>query len=415
MKNKIVRTVLGVVLACVLVFIIFVEFKVFFNMYGSNRKRALQQMAEITQQMAQQKGKEKVKTLYTWPTAPVVDKTLDVIKLKDTDENVRVSGILSTTDPDYSGTYTYTPVGEQTTNRVTITEKPGYEDIYASAYTAWLGGDASKIAEIVGYNITDTSVIYQQNYAEAAVPVIWDEDIKQFYLIYTKNDGTVFTVTSNLPAELTKDVATVHYGDATKNPQLSHTYSDYEIWAANNTLKEMNANGKGNNKSEDTKDTYSNGDSSEANNYVSNIDNDKRKTMADYSTLTWNTDGTCKTDSSIKLDLTGSEAKKSQWTLTATSYSYTYAGLTLSQMSARRDSTKFSLTCNINNNVDAERPYVVIVKYIDKDNKLLGVKVVDKRTTPLSSKGVDTISVDINNIDDGCAIEQITAIQFDIY
>ena len=84
-------------------------------------------------------------------------------------------------------------------------------------------------------------------------------------------------------------------------------------------------------------------------------------------------------------------------------------------MSARRDSTKFSLTCNINNNVDAERPYVVIVKYIDKDNKLLGVKVVDKRTTPLSSKGVDTISVDINNIDDGCAIEQITAIQFDIY
>lgn len=417
-KNKTVNTILGILLSMFLIFLLCLEFKVFFNMLGKYQKSAIQRMAEMTTNAATERGRDKVKTVYTWPTAPDVDDNMNVIKLHDTDENVRVNGILSTFDPDYSNSYTYTHVDEQTPNKVYITEKPGYEDLYAEAYAAFVSGDATSMASLVDYNITDTSVIYQQNYAEGAVPVIWDEEIKQFYIIYTKNDGTVFVVNCNEPCELTKDIATVNYGDATKNPQLSHTYSDYELWAANNTLEELKDSNKksdGDDKDKDIKESYTNNDNGAANNYVSNIDNDKRKQMADYATLSWKEDGTSTTNADVKLDITGSEAKKSQWTLTSTTYSYTYAGLTLSKMSAKRNSTMFSLTCNVNNNVDAERPYVVIVKYLDKDGHLIGVKVVDKRATPLASKGVDTVSVDINNIEDKCAIENITAVQFDIY
>ena len=414
--KDIVKTVLGVLLSIVLVFVIIFEVKFFFTTYERASYRKINEMSG----MASQIGKEHVTldTLYTWPTAPQPAKELDVLKIPEADTNVRVSGILTSTEADYSGIYSYIPEGEQTAHRLTVTNKQGMYDSFSTAYASYLKGDANGIADFVGYTLSDTSVVYQQNYADNVLPVIYDESIAQFYLVYPNNDDeTVFVINTDLPVEVTKDIATVHYGDPTRDPMLSHTYSDYEIWAANNTLEQMKEGKDKNktNKDEDVKESYGNSDSEGSGTFTSSIDNKKRETLASYANLTFGEDGVCKTNSDIKLDITGTEAKNSQWTITSTSYSYTYAGLSISSLHAKRDSKLFTLTCNINNNMDAIRPYVVVVKYLNSENKLVGVKVIDKRTDPLASKGVGTITADIYAIEDKCPIETITAVQFDIY
>ena len=68
-----------------------------------------------------------------------------------------------------------------------------------------------------------------------------------------------------------------------------------------------------------------------------------------------------------------------------------------------------------NNTLEEERPYVVVFKFISEDGKLLGVKVADKRTDAIESKGVAKVSVDITKAEDACPIDKIVAVQFELY
>ena len=253
----------------------------------------------------------------------------------------------------------------------------------------------------------DNCTFLQQSYRDYRVAVITNGER---YILIAKTDAEIIEIDAVEPVNITHEKVTVRYGNPTDNPQLNHTYSFYETLAAENTRREL--------LDEDSgivdENPYVSGDViGTAETYTSEADNQKRKQLTKLGTYAWGPDGTS-TETSLKVDITSPIAKQSQWVLTSTVYSFTQSGLKISGLSAKKNDTEFTVSGNINNTLKSERPYVIVIKYLNEKDELLHVTVVDRRTEPLASEGVSNFTgtvvkdANVNPMD-------VTAVQFEVH
>ena len=57
----------------------------------------------------------------------------------------------------------------------------------------------------------------------------------------------------------------------------------------------------------------------------------------------------------------------------------------------------------------------MVFKYLNADEELLGISVLDYRADPLRSKGVTACKATISSSDLGISAENITAVQVEVY
>ena len=140
-----------------------------------------------------------------------------------------------------------------------------------------------------------------------------------------------------------------------------------------------------------------------------------RDSIVSYANCVWNADGTS-SNSSLKIDLTSTSAKASEWVLKSehTSYTYTDSGLNLTGLNGMRDSTAglFELSGKIQNLENYSRPYALAIMFMDSNGQLLGVKVVDGRTNPIEANGVGEFSVRISKTVDKINVSDIYSVMF---
>lgn len=415
MKN-IVKTILGIGTSVLLVFVIIMEVKIGFNMLDKNMDNTDTQLIAYAKELG---SKVSVTELHTYDEAPCPDVYGDVFAISGySNIRVKINGVLTSTSPDFYGSYTYSSINDNASESVNVSHMQSGYETFRNAYIDYLNGVPESLLDSYGFPYREENITYyQQSYADYVVPVIFNDATKLYYMFIDTDDETFFVITCKEPISLTKEKATVHYGDPAKNVMLYHTYSKYEEWAAEKQLLALEDTDKNKNTSGVNTDNnpYTSGDvvgTSET--YTSSSDNSKRALMATYGNYTWKADGTSDQTSTI-LDISSDSAKKSEWNIKSTSYSYSVAGLSIIKLSARAENGTFSLTVYVNNTLAAERPYVAVIKYLDASGNLIGVKAVDKRSTPIEANGVDNFTVDINSTTDNCKIEDINSIQFEIY
>lgn len=108
-------------------------------------------------------------------------------------------------------------------------------------------------------------------------------------------------------------------------------------------------------------------------------------------------------------------AIKSQWKISNSAYSYDEAGLIISTLHVTRSASEFTIKGNITNKIDAERPYVIVLKFLNYESKLVTVRVIDNRTKPLEPLGTGSFEVSLDVEKDKLDTSKITIMQFEVY
>lgn len=410
--NNIVKTILSILLSIGLCVLIFFEFKFGFD----TLHKRIQQENTVFISASADEGKSRVTidTTMVYTEIPTVEDDCDVLFYEPLNLRIKVRGALTNTTAEVTSLinneFTYSHKETSVPSAIFISS---YNSNVAEAKIAldnYFHDDPAMLLEMLGTPYMEENLtLYQQTYRDGNIPFIYNDSTGTYYafIIYDKeyaivNSSEYFNITNEKP--------TVHYGDPSANPQLSHTYSDYETLATENTLNQL----KGKDSESSEKNPYvSEGVAGTAETYTSSTDNSKRKQMTLYANYVWKEDGTSD-ETSLKVDLTSDEAMKSEWKLTSTQYAYTTAGLKISSLVANKNADTFTIEGNINNMLDAERPYVLIIKFLSEDRKLVALRVIDKRTEPINSKDVTTFSSALK-AEDKVDVSAITSIQFEIY
>jgi hypothetical protein len=251
---------------------------------------------------------------------------------------------------------------------------------------------------------------YQDSYIDGNYPVLYNEAAALYYMLIDCEDS-YYVVSAPDPFVLTTEKVTAHFGDPSEDPQLDHNYNTYETLAAENTIRELLESGDDENVSIDN--PYVSTDISGSHDTYTSEDDDKiREQMLALGNYNWKKDGTAD-GTNLVIDVTSQTAKASQWDITASTYSYEMNGLRISMLSGSRSNTTFQISGNINNTLNSERPYVLVVKLLDSSGNLLSLKVIDCRTSPIAASGVTTFSTSVSSTE--ADVASITAVQFEVY
>lgn len=408
MSLKTKNTIKGSVLMVVLLLLIFFEFKFGFDMMSERMSAE----TNTFMQLAAQHGKASVtvEEIVTYDEVPEVAEDGDVIELSDYDIKLKINGTLTDNSMSSFGYYNYSSATDKAAKTIDYDIKTSAVEDMQSAIDGYWHGDTFSVLSVpqISYNSEELE-FYQCTFKSGNVPVIYNSTAGLYYMFVLK-DNAYIIVSAEEPFILTDEKATVHFGDPNANPMYSHSYSEYEMYAAENTKRELLDKEEG----EEVDNPYTSSNVvGTAETYTSSSDNTIRKQMVSYSRYKWEADGSSK-ETSLRIDIATEEAKKSEWTLTATTYSYEHAGLKLSMLSGKRSSETFFISGNINNLLDSERPYVIVVKFLNSQGQLLGIRVIDSRETPLEPSGVDVFSTTLTK-EDTIDMPAITAVQFEVY
>ena len=274
----------------------------------------------------------------------------------------------------------------------------------------FINGDYTEYKELLSINESDECVYYSYEILGQTVTLVSDTTTGLYYSIIPVGEEYLL-ISADTEFYLTEDRITTVLGDPEQTPMVKHTYSTYETQAIANTKALLQESNVGFVATGNYGTTTSN---SSVITYTSEADNKTREQMAKYASYKWESDGTSK-DTKLSLDLTSAIAKSSQWILSAESvYSWSDNGLKLSGLQATKSSVQFTLKGTVTNLLATERPWVLVIKLLDKDGALLKVEVVDSRSTPLSGCADTEFSILTTSSED-VDINEIKSIQFDIY
>lgn len=398
-----------VITTIVLVLIIIITTICGFNMLSSKK----QERDSAAIQAAKDKGKASVTIdkLNVFDEVPMEVEDGDTFKIYGTDVKIKVSGKLTDSSMESYGYYNYSSADGNYSEQFNYELRKNNISQFHNALAGYWRDDPSVLLDFYGIVYEDMDIeYYQQTYKDGNIPIIYHVTNDIWYMFIDCDDYFI-VANAHEPFIISDEKVSVHYGDPNADPMYSHTYSQYESLAAENTRNELldNDDGYSSDNPYQSDDVIGTADT-----YTSTSDNAIRKQMVSYANYTWDANGQS-TETSLRIDFTSEEAKKSEWKLTSTTYSYEYAALKVSMLSGKRDSTTFNVTGNINNTLDTERPFVIVVKFISSEGNLLGIKVLDNRQSPIKPNGVTTFSVTLNTAKDKVEIDKIAAVQFEVY
>lgn len=402
--------ILNFIILIFLVAVIFVEFKVTYSVWYNRSQRSV----GIYTEAASEYGKTKVSIdeISVYEEVPFDYTEGDVMSFLD-DRSIRIKLTGNITDTSYSdyGYYYYTNKdgipGTLIVNKVTDT----IDDFRVAMDDFWHGKTSSLIQTVpVGEDIS-TMTFYQNSCSTGNNAVVYNEGVKLYYMIIDEGDY-YYLLSAADPFIVTDEKVTAHFAVASDDPQIKHNYSTYETAAAYNKILAAQETDSSSNTALPQNPYTSTSLTGSHDTYTSEDDDKIRQEMVQLSMYAWDEEGKSQNTQTV-IDVTSSTAKASQWNITASTYSYESNGLRLSALSATRTNTEFTLSGNVNNLLDSERPFVALIKYVDGSDKLLGVRVLDFRASPIPASGVTSfnISVDSGTVD----IARITGVQFEVY
>lgn len=412
-KNANFRLVVGIIGALLMTVIFVFEIRIGFNIF----QRKLLSDTDALTQISKDAGSASVSidTMAVYPEVEGVDPDGDVIKLYNYDLKVKLNGTVTDTAKDSYGVYKYAQSGTNAAMTLSVESFKSDLEKLTEAYNAYLYGDKMALANATSLVIKDDAAQFMvQSYREGPIPMLYSEGT-QTYTAFVPLEDDFLVLSAKDPFLLDTGKISVHYGNPSENPMLMHTYSDYEELASRNQITKILEN-KIKNENGELDDLESPYQSSNvvgtAETYTSRADNTTRAQLVSYADYEWQEDGVA-AGTSMMIDTTSVRAKESEWKLTETVYSYSYAGLQLMNLSGQRSSTNLTISGNIVNELDSERPYVIVVKFIGEGDVLLGLNVVDGRETPLSPSTFKEFSVSASASD--VKIADVVAVQFEIY
>lgn len=410
--KKIFSGVIGQLLTMVvLLLVIIFETKIGFNMLYNRQMSAV----DVFNDIASSAGKARVSidTLATYDEVPFTYTDGDVIDVNagegNTPVRVQISGALTDSSYQDYGYYHYSDP-DNISETVTVLNGDMSPELEQTIHDFWYGSTEAMYAAMTGGGMTANALSYYQcTFNTGNAPMMHDDTANLWYM-FVQHGDTYTVVQAPNPFILSDDKLTVHFGDPSVDVPLTHTYSDYETLAAENTIRDL---------------TEENSDGEEVtviNPYVSEsdgtdtydtMDDDKRRMqMVQLGEYTWDANGTS-VETTMTVDITSQNALKSQWLLTATTYTYENAGIKISGLTANRSADEFKISGNVNNTLTTERPYVMVLKFIDAKGQLVGIRVLDYRSTKLAPEGVAAFSATIPASE--MSIASIASVMFDIY
>lgn len=330
----------------------------------------------------------------------------DVVKFNG--YKFRIGGTLLSTDTISQG-YTDYLAFDGDMHNITSQTCYGNEDLL-EALDDYIQGDYELVKHYLPVTVQDENLTcYLQDTPDGVLAEIYDEGSQKWYMFVPMTDVYMLLIADDM-IMLSRDAETVIFGDPSDDVMSEHTYSLYEMQAVENTRNAL------------TDGTYTpTGDeqlSSEVQGtsatYTSAADNETRKQMLNMANYVWKSDGTSE-DTNMIVDLTSTTAKASEWVLTTSSpYAFTDNALRLHSLKAVRNAETFNVSGKLTNQLAAERPYVIILKFLNANDELLGIRVLDKRNERIPPNDVADWTY-VLSIDSGISIGEINALQFEIY
>ena len=407
--NNTKHVIVNIISIIVLVVIIVVETMVLFKLLY---KRDIGSIDVFTQ-AAINAGKTQISIdeITTYPDVPFDCEDGEVMAIDNKKEiRVKISGQLNENNYDNYGYYYYTnPDGVQET--IKVDENTDRIEELRKYITEYWHGQQQNLVEFAAIGSDMSSMTFYQGKKSTAIyPVIYNQVAKQYYMILD-NDKSYYIISSADPCILTDDKVTAHFGNPSDDPQIRHNYSQYEELAAENTIRELQD--KGDKKGSKVNNPYTSTDISGSHStYTAEEDNTTREQMLNLGNYKWKADGTAN-GTQITINTTTAEAKQSQWDITATTYSYDVNDLRISMLSAQRTNDTFTISGNINNTLNHERPYVMLIKFLDSEGNLLGIRLLDNRANMIPASGVSNFKAIVKSTD--MDIAKITSVQFEVY
>ena len=344
-------------------------------------------------------------TIYTGPEVIYDSGKGDVIKYYG--QRFRIDGELVSTETVQNGYVNYVS-SDSKSHQMTMQISYGVDTLLESL-DSYFTGDYEAIISLLPVNAVEENLtFYMQDTANGAIAEIYNDADKKYYMFVPVTDVYIL-VTSDGIVYMTEAAETVVFGDPGEDPMFSHTFNIYEVTAIENTRNELTDGTYDN--SEDRMTTEVTGTAAT---YTSAADNETRKTMINLGNYTWNKDGTSN-DTSMTIDTTSTTATASEWVLTASSpYAFTDNALKLHTLKAVRTADTFTVSGKVNNMLTTERPFVILIKFLNSDKELLGIRVLDKRNEKIPPNDATDWSYVLNS-DGGIPIADIYALQFEVY
>lgn len=398
--NKIVQIVITILLLIGIFGEGFFACKFIANQYST------QTLASIQNARTLARANISIVDLFAYPEAPVPDEAGDIIQIDKL--RVKINGNLTDSSNSEQGYYFYSTLEEKTSHVFTVIKKESEVLALQTAMASYFQDDATALVNLLPVDtIPENLTYYQQTHIEGTIPVIYDNASEAYYMFVDCTDK-YYILHCKDPFVITKEKLTSKFPNAGTDPLITHKYNTYEVDAINNTRYAL-TDGEYDGPMVETGTVKT-----VAETYTDDTDNKIRSTLVSYGDYIWNADGTSDGTSAL-IDLTSSNAKASQWVLTETSYTFTNNGLTLNGLSAKRSSTEFDVTGKITNTLDSIRPYVIVIKYMDADNNLLGIQIYDGRSNKLDAKGMDDFTFTLESTNNqSIDITKITSVQFEI-
>lgn len=415
-KQIIKEAVFNLIICIVLCITIFMEFKTGFGMI---EKRTMDSVSVFTTAAASGgKANVSIDEVMDYPAIPFEAYEGDVLRLGSYDIKLKISGEITDTSSSAYGYYYYK--NTEDVEQCTLSVQKVSNDIARDreAFQQFWYGNTDPITERVSFGTAGTLEFYQDTNTVGKRIAAHNDGNGLWYMVCELGDtaDSYLLISAPDPFITTYERPSVKFGDPAITVMTQHAYSSYETSAAEAKLKAIQNGGSGGDDEDDgiVENPYYTGDVSGSHStFTSTDDMMIRNEMLGYAQHNWDENGIAD-DTSNQIDITSEEAKKSEWSLTETTYAYVSNSLKISMLQGSRSATIFNLSGNINNTLDAERPFVLVVKFIG-NGKLLGLKVIDRTGEPIDPEGVTTFNLEISKLSDKIDVTKITAVQFEIY
>ncbi len=412
-KNANFRAAVGIVGMIIMAVIFIFEIRIGFDIFQRKILADTDTLSAISKEAGS--ASVSIDAPADYPELTGVAEDGDIIKLDGYDIKVKLNGTSTDEANSSFGVYKYAQVDTNASMTLSVESYKSNMDALTEAYDAYIYGDKMALPNVIGLALQeDAAEFFVQKYREFPVPIVHSLGT-EMYTAFIPLEDDFITISAKDPFLLDTGKVSVHYGDPKLNPMLTRTYSDYEELASQNQIRMIMENKiRDENGELDSIETpyQSTGTVGTAETYTSRADNATREQLVSYGDYDWGEDGIA-TGTSMMIDTTSVRAKKSEWKLSETVYSYSYAGLQLMNLSGQRTSSKLTIEGNIMNEIDADRPYVIVVKFIGEGDVLLGLSVVDGRSDPLTPSSYKKFSVSVDA--DTVKIADVIAVQFEIY
>lgn len=409
------KTILGVITTIILVAVIALEFVIGVRIFKSREAFKTGELINIAVNMG--KPNTTVEQFTVYEEAPTPSSDGDVIVVEGI--RLRINGTTDGKTDDTSQYLTFSDIETKLPIQLSHVKHTERMLELTDAINSYFASPANiaPLCNMLPVNTrSDNLTFYQQSLVDQNVPVIYDQGSDCYYMYYLQED-CYYVFSCKKPFMISKDKVTVHYSDPADDPLRSHTYSDYEIGAIANTRAQL---GKDGGVSDNNWEVSLNKGAvkSPTESYTSEDDNKIRSMMVSYANYDWRGDGTAPNTTMI-VDITSNAAKNSEWVLVKgkTDYAYSSNGLQLTGLTGSRNSAEgtFHLTGNVSNTLDSQRPFVIVLKFLDSSGQLLGVRPLDFRQSPIAANGSTSFNINITEAKDNIQVDQIASIMFEMH